>query len=169
MSPHSEIASFGAAIEYLLGAAGGVASRAAGLAGVPPSTFRGWLHGRQPKAERAGQMFTAALRAQRRARLPKGRERRLRNSDMSGVTVMGTFRYAGGGSMRGAEDREVDLGSYMDNVADDLVDAFLDGASTDELAAIFHEGINDGGFYEQTFDPGNPDGGWDIDDISGWG
>lgn len=167
-SPHTEINTFGGAVEYLLIAAGGVAARAARLVGVPASTFRGWIRGRQPKAERAGAFVAAAQRQQRRDRLPRGRERRLRRNRLDGVRVTGTYLYAAGGPAAYATDRDIGLGRYLDDVTDELLDAYLDGAEPSQLGEILAEAINDRGFYEQTFDPDNPAGGWDISSFEGW-
>jgi len=165
-SPRTEISTFGGAIEYLLGAAGGIAARAARLAGVPPSTFRGWMGGRQPKADRAGEVVRAALRQQRRDRLPRGRERRMRRPGaLDEVKIVGRLTY----DSAPEPDRDVDLGAYLDEVQDEILDAYLDGASTGELAAIMHEGIGGAPFYEQTFDPDAAGHfSWDIDDLDGW-
>ena len=170
-SPRTEIGTFGGAVEYLLGKAGGVASTAARLAGVPASTFRGWLRGRQPKAGRAGDVVRAASAAERRDRLSRGRERRLRAPGaLSTLKVIGTYGYdKGKGFTPAGGQREAAVGYYMDEVQDALVDAYLAGASTDELAEIFADAITDRGFYAETFERDNPDGhAWDIEDIEGW-
>lgn len=166
-SPHTEVTSFGGAIDWLLDAAGGKAAGAARMIGVPASTFRGWMRGREPRADRAGGVFAAALRAQRRARLPRGREHRMRRANaLAGVKIVGGLHY---GSGEPEPDRDVALGSYLDEVQGAVLDAYLDGAPLQELAEIFHDGINGAQFYEDTFDP-DPDNpmGWEIYDLDGW-
>ncbi len=165
-SPHTEVATVGGAIEYLLGRAGGVAAAAARLAGVPASTFRGWLRGRQPKAP--GELVGAAQEQQRRDRLSRGRERRLRApGSLSGTRVEGGIKYRGKNDR--SEDRTIDLGGYLDPIEDELVDAYLAGASTDQLAEIFHEGIVGAPFYSTIFDPDQDNEmGFDFDGLDGW-
>jgi transglutaminase-like putative cysteine protease len=165
-SPHTEVHTVGGAIDYLLGAAGGVAAAAARLAGVPASTFRGWLRGRQPKAP--GELVGAAQRAQRRERLPRGRERRLRApGSLSGTRIEGGIKYRGKHDR--SEERTIDLGGYIDPVEDELVDAYLDGAPLEDLAEIFHDAISGAPFYTNILDPddGN-EMGFDFDSLDGW-
>lgn len=173
-SPHTEVNTFGGAVEWYLFRGGSIAG-AARLAGVPPSTFRGWVHGRQPKPGRAGWLVRAAQLATRRARLSLGRERRLRRPGaLAGLTIVGEHGYdrgkgfarSAGQSMAG---RTVKLGVFLDEVQNDVVDVYLAGGSMADLAEALHAGINDRGWYAQTFDPYNVDGEvWDIDDLTGW-
>jgi len=165
-SPYTEVSSVGAAIEYLL-VKGGSAAAGARLAGVAASTFRGWLKGRQPK--NPGGIVSTAQRAQRRDRLPKGRERRMRAPGaLSGVKIVGGLTY---GSTPDP-DREFDIGPYMDDAQNDILDAYLAGASLDDLAEIFHDAISGAPFYENVFDPGQDPGqghmGVEITDLDGW-
>lgn len=83
-----------------------------------------------------------------------------------GLTVVGTYSYDDAHS----EDREVRIGEYMNDVGADLVDAFLDGASPNDLWDIAHDAINDHGWYADTFERESPDPHqWDVDEITGWG
>lgn len=160
--PRTEVHDFPGALKWLSGRYG-TKTEAARALGVPRSTFTRWLGGSKPKAGR-GDTITEMVRGmQRRVRLSPGRERRLRAAPARDFQITGTIRYS---SIE--EDREVGIGRYLDpSVPNDLVTAFLDGASPDELAEIFHEGILDDGFYYDTFDPHGNDN-WDIREVWGW-
>jgi len=143
-------------------------SRLARDLGVSRSTLRGWRDGRTPRTDRRW-IVTEAEQHQRRERLDRDRERHLRRPwALDGLQVTATYHYARGGSMKGTEQRTLPLGDYMNDVADELVDAYLDGASPAELAEIFTDGINDHGWYAQTFSE-DGDGAWDIHGMEGWG
>lgn len=163
----TEVSTLGGAIEHFLLKGNGIAAAAARLAGVPASTFRGWLKGRQPK--NAGALVDAAVRSQRRDRLPARREKRMREPG-----ALGTVKIVGGTTYGSTPDpdRDFDLGGYMDEVQNEILDAYLDGASLDELAEIFHEGINGAPWYETVFDPDQDASpshmGVDITDFDGW-
>lgn len=145
----------------------GSISAAARAAGVSRSTFRGWLAGRTPRGG-GGWLVELGRFAHRARAMHPGRARRLTGQGVSAIRVTGTFNYAGGGAMRGNEDRDVPLGDWLrDDTLDELIEAYLEGADADELAEILHDGITDGGFYRDTFDPNNPQGGWDITHIDG--
>jgi len=163
-SPYTEVRSIPGALAVLAAEAGSMRALARSL-DIAPSTLRGWSKGRVPREEQS-ELLAEARQAQRRSRLPKGRERRMRNRGLREVKVTGTYTYDGAG--RGAdEDREVDLGPYLDDVAEELLDAYLDGADLDELEETFIDAISDGGgngWYARTFQAG----GWDIDDLDGW-
>jgi hypothetical protein len=163
----SEVRSFGDAIRYLVGEFGS-ASNAGRAAGVAPSSFRHWASGkRKPSRDKQDEIFDLAQAMQRRARLSRKRERKLRQP-VTGFKMVGRLTY----DSTPEPDRDVTLGPYLDdNVGDRLVDAYLDGASTDELAEILAESIADAPFYEETFDPYNDDQHlrWDIDSIEEWG
>jgi len=163
-SPYTEVSTVPGALRVLAADAGSMRALARSL-DIAPSTLRGWFKGRTPRDDRSG-LVQEAVAAQRRQRLPKGRERRMRARGLREVKVTGTYTYDGTG--RGAdEDREVDLGPYLDDVADELLDAYLDGADLDELEETFIDAISDGGgngWYARTFQAG----GWDIDDLDGW-
>lgn len=138
----------------------GSLSAAARELGIPRRTMRGWAEGRTP---RGGGGWLSELAAQL--------ERDMYGApdiDDGDVEISGTFRYAGGGSMKGAEDRTVNIGDYLSpGTMANVRAAYLAGADGPQLAEIFHAGINDNGFYADTFDPANPSGGWDIDIIGG--
>src|SRR4029434_7481339 len=113
---------------------GGVASAAARLIGVPASTFRGWLRGRQPKDP--GALVDATQRAQRRQRLPRGRERRMRRPGaLSGLVLLGAYKYDG------PQRRRAEIGRYLDEVQDELLDAYLEGSPEEDLASVLTEAI----------------------------
>ncbi len=160
-SPRTEVHSVGGAIEHFMARAGGVASRAARLAGVPASTFRAWTRGRQPK--NPGDIVERASRSDRRARLRPGREARLRGSSMTGITLNATYDYDG-------RPRDVAIGGYLDYItlADDLVDAYLAGDSLHELGEMFAMHVDDtgsSGFYTRTFAAED----WTVHSLDGWG
>lgn len=161
-SARTEVNGFAGALKYVSGRYGSKAAAARAL-GVAPSTFRGWLSGRRPKADRAAGITGMAQRMQRRARLPKNREKRIRGMDPATVTMVAKYDYDDR-----EQFREVPIGRYLNHtLGDRLIDAYLDGAGTTELAEIFHDGISEAPFYERTFDPSNPDDedGWDIRSI----
>lgn len=166
-SPHTEVQTFADALRYYVGGAESVSAAAREL-GVPRRTLRGWLEGRQPRGG-GGWLVDEARREQRRERLSPARERKLRAPGaLDDVKIVGGLTY---GSTPDP-DRDYDVGSWLDEVQNDIIDAYLDGASTDELAEIFHEGINDGGFYADVLDPGDYGTSQlhvDITDIEGWG
>lgn len=163
-SPHTEIGGWAGALSFLLGQAGGSNRQLARDLGIGESTIRGWRSGRVPRGDRRGELVDAAHRMQRRQRLAAGREKRLRRpAAMDSVTVGGYIIVSDE-----PEERDIALGDYLaDTLADDLVDAYLDGASLDELAETFAEGIDGAPFYE---DAAHPDGpvGWDVTDLGGW-
>lgn len=163
-SPHSEIHTFGKAIQYLVTRAGS-ASAAARVVGVAPSTFRHWISsGRRPSAERAGFITELAMLQQRRDRLPKGRERRMRRPGALDHVKVNVYIIISDKP----EERTFAIGDYLrEGVQDDLLDAYLDGANTDELAEMFADAIEDSDFYAEAFDPY---GGYDCDvkSLDGW-
>lgn len=144
----------------------GSVARAARELNVPRSTLRGWLAGRTPKRGRS--WFSGELRRSAAARfLDPDRAARLRGANLDNLHIHGTYRYAGGAAMKGAENRDVPIGTYLrEDTLDALIDAYLAGATGDELAEIFAEHITDGGFYADTFS-GRDGGHWDIDFIEG--
>lgn len=163
-SPFTEVASFGGAVGYLLGAAGGNIAAAARMAGVPRKTFADWARkGVQPKdAARRAAVFNLAKRAERRARLPRGREKRIRKMTPIGASFTGVYRY----DQRAwdKESRDVKIGPYMDpNVYNALCDAFLNGASPEGLRAVFAAHVDDpAGFYQTVGNDPSADEGWGV-------
>lgn len=162
-SPRTEITGWRDGLAWLRGQAGSTSALAREL-GVNRSTLRGWLDGRTPRGDRAGMVARAALRAQRRARLPKGREKRLRApGSLSDVKMVGSLNYG----TEPEPERDLNIGDYLADIQNDLVDAYLDGASTDELADILAGGIEDADFYADTLSSdGSMD--WDITSMDGW-
>lgn len=155
-SPRAEITSFGDAVNYLLGRAGS-ASAAARVIGVPPSTFRHWVSsGRVPKGERKGDVIEMASLQKRRDMLPRGREKRMRKPDSLGTAVKCVISI----SPPREEERELELASWLGyDVENDLIDAYLEGATPDDLAEIFHDAIEGSAFYSDVFDSY---GGYDV-------
>lgn len=134
---------------------------------VPASTWRGWRKGRTP-ALGFDWLIETAEQDDRRERLSDELEAELRQPfSTEPLRVRATFNYNAGGSMKGAENRNLPLGGYLNDVGSDLVDAYLAGADADELEAILVDAIADRGFYAQTFS--SPEGMWDIHRLEGWG
>src|SRR5262245_27784913 len=130
-SPNTEVTSFGAAVDWLV-AKYGSASAAGRAVGVAPSTFRHWVNGRQPSGDRAYDV-TAQVRAdQRRSRLSRKRESRLRGPGaMEFLEFDAEYTYD-------ASNRTVQIGLYVDDDCPNaVIDAFLAGADTYELQATF--------------------------------
>jgi hypothetical protein len=130
--------------------------------GVAESTLRGWLGGRTPRSGVSGITEEASYRWRREA-LTEGREAAMR-ADWSAdsLVVVGTYAYGGKDPRPGDEHREVQLGEYLHGGGGErLVDAFLDGASPDDLESILIDAIGDNGFYSDTFG----DGDWDVDEV----
>jgi len=143
-----QVGTFGEAVDYLVGQYGS-ASAAGRAIGVPQSTFRHWVAGRQPRGHRAGGVVAAARRDQARP-LPA-----------AGVKMTGRHLYGG---TRPEQDRSIDVGRYLDdNVPEDLLDAYRDGATPDQLAEIFVEGISGAPFYTDSLGKDH----WDLDSIEG--
>lgn len=163
-SPHTEVTGFQGALNYLVSRFGS-ASAAAKASGFPPSSFRHWVSsGRVPGSEKRSDVIDAALLQQRRDRLPRGREARMRAPGaLDDVRMVGSLTY----DSAPEPERDVDLGSYMDEVQNQVLDAYLDGASLDELADIWIEGVNDH-FYHDTLAETDPHLSWDIDGLDGW-
>lgn len=163
-SPHTEVrGGWSAAVEYLVGEAGSARAAAREL-GVSESTFRGWRHGRTPR-DGGDYVLDAARRMQRRARLRPGREARLRKPGALGdAKLVGRLSYDGAPE----PDRDVEIGDYLDEVQNDLVDAYLDGAGLDELAEIFTDGVSGAPFYEDTLTGEGDHFTWDFDELDGW-
>jgi hypothetical protein len=156
-SPFTEVRTFGQGVSYLLGMAGGNIAGAARLAGVPRKTFADWANkGVVPRdiGRQAG-ILSLARAAERRARLPRGREKRLRKLRPQNCNIAAEYRYDD-------SDRVVQIGPYVDaNVYNALCDAFLAGADLDGLRQVFAAHVDDPAGFYQTF--GN-----DPDDDNGW-
>lgn len=139
--------------------------------GVAPSTLRGWRDGRTPRGGIGSWLIESGRAIKRAAQLDPAREARMRQDwSLDRLKVTATYHYASGGTMRHgrSDERVLDLGPYMADVGEQLVDAYLDGASADELGDIFVGGIGDNGWYAQTFRE-EGDGAWDILTWEGWG
>lgn len=163
-SPHTEVTSWSDALELIVGEAGSGRAAAREL-GIAETTLRGWRHGRTPR-DGGDFVLDAALKMQRRARLRPGREARLRKPGALGeAKLVGRLSYDGAPE----PDRDVGIGDYLSEVQNDLVDAYLDGASLDELAEIFVDGIEGATFYEETMGAGGAGHmEWDFDSLDGW-
>lgn len=132
--------------------------------GVPRSTLRGWLAGRTPKRGREW----VAERFSRRAKseIAKVRAPRILAMSWDSVTFHGTFRYEDGGSMRGAEERHIPIGRYVNPAVNEaLIAAAERGAGPEDLQRVFADHITDNGFYEQTIR--GDWGDWDITEVTG--
>lgn len=163
-SPHTELRGWSDALEFIVGQAGSGRAAAREL-GIAETTLRGWRHGRTPR-DGGDYVLDAARRMQRRARLRPGREARLRQPGaLDDAKLVGRLSYDGAPE----PDRDVMIGDYMADVQNDIIDAYLEGASLDELGEIFLEGITGADFYSETM---GPDGGdhmsWDFDSLDGW-
>lgn len=159
-----EPAGFRDALNYLADGAISTSALARDL-GVARSTLRGWLGGRTPRGARGDRIVEGAQLEWRRDVLSSSRERQMR-SDWStdSLVVVGTYTYDGKAGPRSAdEDREVALGEYLNDVGENLVDAFLDGATPQELGDIVADAINDHGFYADSFGGGS--GSWDVSEV----
>lgn len=64
-------------------------------------------------------------------------------------------------------DRDVDIGRYMEDIQNEILDAYLDGASPEELADFFIEGVEDD-WYRDTLSGEDTHMSWDIDSLDGW-
>ncbi len=160
-SPFTEVRTFGQGVSYLLGMAGGNIAGAARLAGVPRKTFADWARkGVVPRdiGRQAG-ILSLARAAERRARLPRGREKRIRAKDPSGCQFVGTYNYDPPG-----DDRVVKIGPYLvPGVYGALCDAFLAGSDLEGLRQVFADHIDDPANFYQSIgnDPGD-DHGWTV-------
>lgn len=140
------------ATEALVRHYGSVSAAARGL-DVPRRTLRGWLAGRQPRG--GGGWLADVAREFRRA------ERAADAGPRAGRSLPSV---GSGPPMRGAEDRTISLGQWLQpGTVDRVRDLYLGGADAEDLARAFHDGITDGGFYASTFDPDSDEGFWDLD------
>lgn len=170
-SPRTEPSTLPAALAVIIGAAGSVAGAARAM-GVPRRTFRDWIekgYAGKPTGTggtRNSEVVRAALRIERRNRLPRGREQRMRNTPPSTVTISGTYMYRGRDNK--LEDRRdsVDVGQYLQaGTLGAVLDVFLDGGSLDELGDTFAAGIDDPtDFYSDTLSSDDAHG-WDVDGV----
>jgi hypothetical protein len=145
----------------LVGAYGSVSAAARAME-VPRSTFRRWLAGSSPRGEMLDELLDFAREEWRASQDD--------DLDLGELRVVATFSYAGGKAAKGAEHRDIPLGQYlMPGTADELLDAYRDGASGDELAELLAGNINDpSGWYRDTFDPDNRYGGeWKVERVYG--
>lgn len=164
----TEPRTFRDAVDYWLARAGSV-SGAARLAGVPRRTYRDWLTGARPRdPQRAAGIVRGAILDDRRTRLPRSRERRLRAADVADAQLVGRYNYDSAATQLGSAntDRRVDIGKYMaDDAIGELVDAYLAGAGAEELRELFASLVTEDptDFYRSTLrrDPGD-DHGWTV-------
>lgn len=156
---------FADALDWFVDEHDGNVSAAARSAGVSRTTFRRWLAGGSTSAGRSSSILAGARAGFRVSGLDV-------SGDLSGLRITATLFYAGGGVVKGSEDRDLPIGDYLDAwVGDALIEAYLDGAGPDELERLFAAGVNDnGGFYESTFAGGglHSDMVWDVAAIEGW-
>lgn len=163
-----DVASVPGAIGVFVAETGSLAAASREL-GIPASTLRGWRAGRTPRGGAGEFLVSTARSLARAARLDPDREARMRADwSLDTLRVTATYNYRGGGVMKGGTDRELDLGPYMADIGEALVDAYLDGADADQLGELFASGIGDNGWYAQTFRE-ESDGQWDVHHFDGWG
>lgn len=176
-SPHTEATDWQTGLQVFIRAHGSEAAAARALE-VPRRTLRNWLgkFGKVvvPPADRQARVVGLMVRAQRRARLTPGREKRLRAAKK--ITIEGVDRYDG-------NDREVTFhvgqgGStgITSDVVNKLIDAYLFGAQgtddhtilggqNDGLAGMITRRIVDS-WYNEFFNDTKPDWGIDIHKVT---
>lgn len=152
LSPRTEAGDLPRMLAAVVRAAGGPTAAARAI-GVHPSTMRRWRAGKSSPSARSAPLLMSAVR---RARLTPAREKRIRRSN---VTLHLQYR----GEIR---ERDVNNGnlSLSPNVGDDLCNAFLRGAGTDELRRIFKNAVRDR-WYSEWIDADDQD----IDDPDSYG
>jgi hypothetical protein len=122
----------------------GSGRKAAKALGIPESTWRGWRSGRPPKPgnPHAERLRVETVKAERRARLKPGRERRLRAGgpiasqigNVNGVLVVSSER---------GRTRDVDLADYITPESEQkIVDAYLSGREG-AVEDAFREALDD--------------------------
>lgn len=163
-SPNTEPTSFADALKWFMQAAGGNISAAARLMGVPRESARDWVKGiSTPKDQRRRDIAKSAQLSARRERLRPGRETRLRAAGSGDVMVFGAYNY------HDEPPRAVSVGQYLDDdTVSILIDAYLNGASPEDLRETFCDHLNDpNGFYQRTMIlPPTNEHGWTVDHVS---
>ncbi len=163
-SSTSEPGTFADAVAWFVAAAGSVAG-AARLAGVPRRTFRDWVSGKGTKPGRASGLIAAAKQGERRRRLTRDREQRLRNTRPRDVHVSGSYNY----DTPPIERSNIAIGQFLRSGAiDDVIDAYLAGGDEDELRETFADAIDDPrDFYGPTMhNPSSDEHGWTITSLN---
>lgn len=173
-SPRTETTDWMTSLQVFIRAHGSETAAARAL-DVPRRTLRNWLgkFGKPttPPADRKARVVGLMVRAQRRARLAPGREKRLRAAKV--ITISGIDRYDG-------EDREVSFyvgqGSstgITGDVMNKLIDGYLlgadglDGQSLDQnggLAGFITRRLTDP-WYRDFFNDSRSDWGIDIHEV----
>jgi hypothetical protein len=159
-SPHTEPNTLDRALRWYVKQAGSVAG-AARLAGMPRRSFRDWLDGKsRPRGGRSSALIAGAIRGERRARLTRGREKKLRQLDPQDWRLEGAVY-----TYDGVERNEVLIGHWMGgDPINALVDAFLGGSSIHELRGVFVDHIQGAPFYEETMQhPAGHEHGWTVE------
>lgn len=150
-----------AALEYLADDYASVSAMARDL-DVPRSTLRGWLAGRTPRGGGVAGIREEALFRWRSDSLNPQRAHAMRQDwSADSLVVVAAYQYDAKAKQQEAV-REVRLGEYLADIGESLVDAFLDGASPDELEGIVVDAISDHGFYAETFASGH----WDVEAVN---
>lgn len=174
-SPNTEPTSFADALKYFMRQAGGNKAAAARLMGVPRESLRDWVRGiSTPKINRRREIAKSAQLSARAQRMGPAKLARLTGRSSEGITVKGAYNYDILQSIRDGGDgsecgRTVDVGQFMpDGAVDQIVSAYLNGASPDDLREEFAGLINDPlGFYSQTMAlPQEHDHGWTVDRVT---
>jgi hypothetical protein len=153
-SPDQEVTNQADALRVLLVEQGGSVSGLARFLDRPRRTVRGWLTGTTPRGG-ARWIVHAAVVTQRRSWLDAEEEDRLRNG-FDVVTVGGTL------SISDDEARVLEL-EFLPGYGDQLVDAYLDGATAEEMETIFINGIADDWYRDAVADH------WDTNWLDPWG
>lgn len=169
-SPNTEPTSFADALVWFTKAAGGNISAAARLAGVPRRTFRDWTEGKglgPRSAVRRREVTRSATISERMARIGTRREARLRASEsLAGAKITGFYNYDG----KSTDRKPITIGEYLgDDAGEQLVNAFMSGASPAELREVFAENLTNDptGFYERTMAlPPTDDHGWTVSHVT---
>jgi hypothetical protein len=125
--------------------------------GVPRTTLRRWMAGATPKRD-VGPII-AVGQTIRRAEDVAGREDQLRDN-IGNVVVRGWITVSKDVSRRDVRAQNLQLN---DSTGDQLIDAFLNGATPARLAAIFTRNVGDK-FYRRVLN----DGSWNVLTVDGW-
>lgn len=181
-SARSEPQGFLAALTAVVAREGSVAGAARSL-DVPRRTLRRWLTGEgQPSDLRRAAVVRRASQITRRARLTTGREARILRGRVIEITAAWQYDVANDAKRRSAGKARTDntrvlrfsIGSSGStgidaDVRQELVDAFLDGASgTDPgagLFAVIADAMTDDWYRERFALPTSHGDGWDVQKV----
>lgn len=156
LSSHTESADLPRMLSAILKAAGSPTA-AARIIGVHPSTLRRWRAGTASPSARSAPLLQRAVR---RARLTPRREARIRASAPALRVVQ-----RDNGRRRDLDARNF---GWRPGASNDVVDAFLAGASPADLRKITKKGIRDR-WYQEWIDADYEDVGPDLPDPDTYG